>query len=127
MKLNERRFRSTFASPETPDSHIWLTVIEILIMAGFLVPPWYKEEVISNLHMNIASIFWGLTFGVAIFTASKATKQTLNSWLRARRATAYVWMIWGEWMACLIISFLTWFYMWGTIETRYIPFQIRRD
>ncbi|KAJ4137865.1 hypothetical protein NW754_001509 [Fusarium falciforme] len=72
-------------------------------MAGFLVPPWYKEEVVTNLHMNIASIFWGLCFGVAIFTAAKASKQTASSWSRARRATAV----------------LTWLYMWGTIETSF--------
>ncbi|KAJ4199543.1 hypothetical protein NW759_016083 [Fusarium solani] len=88
-------------------------------MTGFLVPPWYKEEVVTNLHMNIASIFWGLCFGVAIFTAAKASKQTLSSWSRSRRVTAYVWMIWGEWIACIIISVLTWLYMWGTIETSF--------
>jgi hypothetical protein len=87
-------------------------------MAGFLVPPWYKEEVVTNLDMNIASIFWGLCFGVAIFTAAKASNQTMSSWSRARRVTAYVWMIWGEWIACIIISVLTWLYLWGTIETR---------
>ncbi|KAJ4186248.1 hypothetical protein NW759_016955 [Fusarium solani] len=72
-------------------------------MAGFLVPPWYKEEVVTNLHMNIASIFWGLCFGVAIFTAAKASKQTASSWSRARRVTAV----------------LTWLYMWGTIESSF--------
>ncbi|KAM6504766.1 hypothetical protein FSOLCH5_015260 [Fusarium solani] len=61
-------------------------------MTGFLVPPWYKEEVVTNLHMNIASIFWGLCFGVAIFTAAKASKQTLSSWSRSRRVTAFwIW------------------------------------
>ncbi|KAH6874561.1 hypothetical protein B0T10DRAFT_415186 [Thelonectria olida] len=88
-------------------------------MAGFLVPPWYKEEVVTNLDMNIASFFWGLCFGVAIFTAAKASNQTMSSWSRARRVTAYVWMIWGEWIACIIISVLTWLYLWGTIETSF--------
>ncbi|KAI1338894.1 hypothetical protein F5Y15DRAFT_101365 [Xylariaceae sp. FL0016] len=88
-------------------------------MGGFLVPPWFKEQEVTEEVMNIASIFWGFSLSFAIFAGSKATKQTVQTWHRAHRFTAYIYMIWGHWLANNILAIINWLYLWGTIEASF--------
>ncbi|CAG9950080.1 unnamed protein product [Clonostachys rosea f. rosea IK726] len=47
---------------------------------GLLIPDTYELEVPDDVDMNTTSIFWGLSLGIAIFSATKAGKQTYRSW-----------------------------------------------
>lgn len=83
---------------------------------GFLIPDTYVLEIPNEADMNTSSIFWGLSLGIALFTAGKAGKQTLRSWKRSRRLTAYVFMIWAVWWSSLVLGILAW-----TFQRQYIP------
>ncbi|KAM5372443.1 hypothetical protein ACJZ2D_007481 [Fusarium nematophilum] len=60
---------------------------------GYLISDTYVREVPGEVDMNTASIFWGFSLGVAVFSAGKAGKQSWRSWKRSRRITAYVVMV----------------------------------
>ncbi|CAJ2509142.1 Uu.00g141680.m01.CDS01 [Anthostomella pinea] len=83
---------------------------------GLFVPPWYQAHEVYRLDMNVASIFWGISLATAIFSAAKASRQTWRTWTQMHRVTAYIVMVWGEWVACVAMSFLSWFHLWGDIE-----------
>ncbi|KAI1342292.1 hypothetical protein F5Y15DRAFT_374799 [Xylariaceae sp. FL0016] len=82
---------------------------------GFLIPEWFQEQAVTPDIMNLASIFLGLSLGGAIFSGSKATRQTLQIWKRYKSFTGYITMIWLHWVANLVLGFINWFYMWGAI------------
>ncbi|KAI1343167.1 hypothetical protein F5Y15DRAFT_225771 [Xylariaceae sp. FL0016] len=90
-------------------------------MVGFLIPPWFADQQPSNLDMNVASIIWGISLATALFTTSKAGKQSWAIWKRNQSINAYVVLVWLEWTASLIMSVICWFYLWGTIESSF-PF-----
>ncbi|KAM0544095.1 hypothetical protein ACHAPJ_011977 [Fusarium lateritium] len=75
---------------------------------GFLVSDNYVREVPDEVDMNIASIFWGFSLGVAVFTLTKAGQQSWNAWKRCRRITPYVGMIWAVWFSSMILGILAW-------------------
>ncbi|KAI5459653.1 hypothetical protein BGZ63DRAFT_489590 [Mariannaea sp. PMI_226] len=75
---------------------------------GFLIPDSYVQEVPDESDMNIASIFWGLSLGVAIFSALKALKQSHMTWTRSKRVNAYVAMLWGVWLSSMVLGVLAW-------------------
>jgi hypothetical protein len=87
-------------------------------MSGFLIPPWYVEDVVDPQTMNIASIFWGFSMAFAIFSAVKAARQTYQHWRRKRRISAYAAMIWGHWLSNNLMAVINWFYLLGTIKAR---------
>ncbi|KAI4594123.1 hypothetical protein KJ359_008665 [Pestalotiopsis sp. 9143b] len=60
---------------------------------GFLVPEWFQEQPVTTDNMNLASIFLGLSLGVAIFSASKALRQSWQIWRRFGRINMYITMI----------------------------------
>ncbi|KAK6217749.1 jun-like transcription factor [Pestalotiopsis sp. IQ-011] len=82
---------------------------------GFLVPEWFQEQPVTTDNMNLASIFLGLSLGVAIFSASKALRQSWQIWRRFGRINTYITMIWLHWCANIALGFINWLYMWGTI------------
>ncbi|KAH7062358.1 hypothetical protein B0J12DRAFT_235465 [Macrophomina phaseolina] len=84
-------------------------------MPGALVPPWWKGYEVSASEMAVVSIVWGASLGWSVFASVTAVKQTLQIRKRAKRLTAYIFMIWAELVASLIISFISWFYMMGDI------------
>ncbi|KAI1634642.1 hypothetical protein F4809DRAFT_665278 [Biscogniauxia mediterranea] len=86
---------------------------------GFLVPASYTWTPTSDREMNTASLIFGITLGISIFAASKATQQTMSSVKRSQRLTTYVMMIWGHWVSNMGIAPLTWFYLRGVIKNRY--------
>ncbi|TDZ54470.1 hypothetical protein CTRI78_v006351 [Colletotrichum trifolii] len=88
-------------------------------MAGTLVPPWYEAHPPSVNDMNIASMFWGFTLGVGLWSGVKAYRQTMASWGRIHRVNAYVWLIWAEWFASMVIGIMSWCYLTGRIGTSF--------
>ncbi|KAF4945154.1 hypothetical protein FGADI_12163 [Fusarium gaditjirri] len=66
--------------------------------------------------MNIASIAWGISLGVGLFTFAKGTRQTIESWRRGRRMNHYIILLWLEWTSSCIMSAVTWCYL-----RNYIP------
>ncbi|KAF4983618.1 hypothetical protein FZEAL_1027 [Fusarium zealandicum] len=75
---------------------------------GYLIPDSYVREVPGQVDMNTASIFWGFSLAVALFSAGKAGKQSWRSWRRSRRITAYVMMIWAVWLSSMVLGALAW-------------------
>ncbi|KAI1343720.1 hypothetical protein F5Y15DRAFT_175762 [Xylariaceae sp. FL0016] len=88
-------------------------------MGGFLVPAWFKPAPPTQVDMNVASIIWGFSLSCAIFTLTKAARQTWKSYRRTREVNSYIIMIWAEWIACVVISIMSWLYLWGTIPTSF--------
>ncbi|KAJ4112521.1 hypothetical protein NW768_011688 [Fusarium equiseti] len=84
-------------------------------MAGFLVPDHYVNVAPSTTDQLVASIIWGFTVAVGIFSGQKAGKQTWDQYKRTGRFRAYVWMIWAEWLASMIIGILSWCFIRGFI------------
>ncbi|KAF5578721.1 lactoylglutathione lyase [Fusarium pseudoanthophilum] len=75
---------------------------------GFLVPDSYVHEVPGEVDMNTASILWGFSLGVAVFSVAKALKQSWKVWKRCRRVTSYVAMIWAVWLSSMVLGCLAW-------------------
>ncbi|RGP65261.1 hypothetical protein FSPOR_7395 [Fusarium sporotrichioides] len=84
-------------------------------MAGFLIPDHYVAVAPSTTDQLVASIIWGFTIAVGIFSGQKAAQQTWDQYKRTGRFRAYVWMIWAEWLASMIIGILSWCFLRGYI------------
>ncbi|KAH7162242.1 hypothetical protein B0J13DRAFT_4062 [Dactylonectria estremocensis] len=91
-------------------------------MVGLLIPDHYVAVKPDPNDMNIASIAWGVSMGVCIFTAAKGARQTINSWKRGRKMNPYVILLWMEWASSTIMSALVWCYLRGYIEPGFIFF-----
>ncbi|KPM43693.1 hypothetical protein AK830_g2851 [Neonectria ditissima] len=85
-------------------------------MTGLLIPDHYVAVKPGKNDMNIASIAWGVSMGICIFTASKGIQQTINSWKRGRKMNPYVILLWMEWTSSTTMSALVWSYLRGFIE-----------
>ncbi|GKT88735.1 hypothetical protein Ct61P_06585 [Colletotrichum tofieldiae] len=88
-------------------------------MAGTLVPPWYEASTPTNEEQNVASMFWGFTLGVGLWSGVKGYRQSMASWKRTHRINTYVWLIWAEWMASIVIGIISWCYLTALIDPRY--------
>ncbi|KAM0437856.1 hypothetical protein ACHAPT_002221 [Fusarium lateritium] len=91
-------------------------------MTGFLVPPWYKNEVPGEAEMNVASVIFGFSLGSAIFTASLAITQTLGAYKRKRQFSGYVIMCWLEWIGCNCMGIVTYIWLKGIVEASFWVF-----
>ncbi|KAM0334545.1 hypothetical protein ACHAQA_001575 [Verticillium albo-atrum] len=80
---------------------------------GTLVPPWYKPNPPNRDEENIASIFWGFTLGLGVWTGTKAIQQTMATLNKIHRVNAYIALIWAEWIACMIIGIISWIFLRG--------------
>jgi hypothetical protein len=69
-------------------------------MGGFLIPPWYKDEIPQSLEINIVSIIFGFSMGASLFTLSMLIKQTSSAYKRGRYFSAYIAMCWLDWTGC---------------------------
>ncbi|KAF4456394.1 hypothetical protein F53441_1464 [Fusarium austroafricanum] len=78
--------------------------------------PDFKEVDAGENDMNIASIAWGISLGVGIFTLAKGLQQTIKSWRRGRKMNHYIILVWLEWMSSCVMSAVTWCYL-----RNYIP------
>ncbi|KLP12064.1 uncharacterized protein Y057_7198 [Fusarium fujikuroi] len=68
----------------------------------FLIPDRYVREVHGEVDMNTASIFWGFSLGVAVFSVAKVSEQSWRAWKSRRRVTSYVAMVWAVWFCYLL-------------------------
>ncbi|KAG7152646.1 hypothetical protein HYQ46_011325 [Verticillium longisporum] len=80
---------------------------------GMLVPPWYKPNPPNRDEENIASIFWGFTLGLGVWTGTKAIQQTMATLNKIHRVNAYIALIWAEWISCMIIGIISWIFLRG--------------
>ncbi|KAK8880112.1 hypothetical protein PGQ11_001406, partial [Apiospora arundinis] len=83
---------------------------------GFLVPPWYRSGIPQANDMELCSIIWGASLCCAVFTATKASRQTWAVYQRRKRISAYVVMIWAEWVSSVVISIISWIFLKGMVE-----------
>ncbi|SPJ79018.1 uncharacterized protein FTOL_07409 [Fusarium torulosum] len=91
-------------------------------MAGFLIPDHYVVVPPSTTDQLVASIIWGFTLAIGIFSAQKAAKQTWEQYKRTGRARAYIWMIWAEWLSSMVIGILSWCFIRGYIAPSFWVF-----
>jgi len=71
--------------------------------------------------MDLASIYFGLFFGIFVFTIAKIVKQTRTIWRRTRSiVNPYLWMIWVEAIVNLVFAIITYLFLNGIIPGRYI-------
>jgi hypothetical protein len=89
-------------------------------MAGTLVPPWYEQPPLRQEDLLLATFVWGFSLALSIFAFAKAAQQTRRSWLRTHRVTAYIFMIWLEWVVCIIVSANSWLFLVNVIPARYV-------
>ncbi|KAF5667332.1 hypothetical protein FHETE_6035 [Fusarium heterosporum] len=80
-------------------------------MGGLLLSDNFEYHKPNSNDMNIASVAWGFSLGVSIFTATKAAKQTINSWKRGTRTNIYLVFLWTEWVSSVIMSAISWCYL----------------
>ncbi|PTD10246.1 hypothetical protein FCULG_00008806 [Fusarium culmorum] len=85
-------------------------------MSNLWKGPKFTEVNAGSDDMNIASIAWGISLGVGLFTFTKALRQTRDSWSRGRRLNHYIILVWLEWTSSCIMSAVTWCYL-----RNYIP------
>ncbi|KAB2575934.1 hypothetical protein DBV05_g5363 [Lasiodiplodia theobromae] len=84
-------------------------------MTGTLVPPWFEKYNVTRLDMSVVSIVWGISIGCSMFCVATAINQTLNTWARSHRITAYIIMVWIEIVVSITIGIISWLYMRSTI------------
>ncbi|KAM0561999.1 hypothetical protein ACHAPJ_002441 [Fusarium lateritium] len=80
-------------------------------MADLWKGPGYKDVAAGENDMNIASIAWGISLGVALFTFAKGMRQTIRSWRRGRKMNHYIILLWLEWTSSCLMSAVTWCYL----------------
>lgn len=86
-----------------------------------LIPAGFKEQVVTQDDMNIASLTWGFTLGFGFLTTWTAVKQTRHVAKlhgAARLNSPYIWMIWLEIIVCLVFSVICWLHLRGIIPAR---------
>ncbi|KAK1573660.1 uncharacterized protein LY79DRAFT_525442 [Colletotrichum navitas] len=96
-------------------------------MAGTLVPPWFEAPTSTNEEQNIVSMLWGFTLGVGLWSGVKGYQQSMASWKRTHRVNTYIWLIWTEWMASMIIGIVSWCYLTSLINPSFEYFFLLRE
>ncbi|ETS86718.1 hypothetical protein PFICI_00546 [Pestalotiopsis fici W106-1] len=86
---------------------------------GTLVPPWYTNEVLESNILHACSIIWGFSLCSAMFSATKAARQSYSAYKKGKLFTAYPIMIWSEWTASVTISIISWLFLKGSIPASF--------
>ncbi|KAI0141375.1 hypothetical protein BJ166DRAFT_99993 [Pestalotiopsis sp. NC0098] len=86
---------------------------------GLLVPPWYVDEILESTILNACSIIWGFSLCSAMFSATKASRQSWSAYKKGKLFTAYPIMIWAEWTSSVTISIISWLFLKGTIPASF--------
>ncbi|KAI0003440.1 hypothetical protein F4779DRAFT_602113 [Xylariaceae sp. FL0662B] len=89
---------------------------------GFLVPPWFVREDITDNDMNLGSLLFGFTLSVTVFASAQAGGQSVASWKRSKRVSRYIAMLWLELVASLALGVLTWVYLRGVVRASFWVF-----
>ncbi|KAH6645541.1 hypothetical protein BKA67DRAFT_527256 [Truncatella angustata] len=79
------------------------------------VPPWYVSESPAETDMNVCSIIWGFSLCSALFTATKAVRQSWSAYKKDRLLSTYLVLVWAEWSASVVISIISWLFLRETI------------
>lgn len=85
-------------------------------MGGTFIPDHYVPHKATAEDIELASIIWGVSLGVTLYTFFTAGKQTFKSWRRARRVTAYMAFVWLEWISSTLMGIISWFFLNDTIK-----------
>ncbi|KAF4997647.1 hypothetical protein FGRMN_3679 [Fusarium graminum] len=85
-------------------------------MGGLLLSDNFEFHKPSFNDMNVASVAWGFSLGISIFSGTKAAKQTIKSWQRGTRTNIYLMFVWAQWASSVVMSAITWCYL-----RQYIP------
>lgn len=85
---------------------------------GTLVPPWYKPSPLNRDEENIASLLWGFTLGLGVWTGTKAIQQTMVTLKRIHRVNAYIALIWAQWISNMIMGIISWIFLRGWFGPR---------
>ncbi|RYO85463.1 hypothetical protein DL766_002121 [Monosporascus sp. MC13-8B] len=88
-------------------------------MSGPFIPPTFREVRVDPLDMNVVSIICGVSMATAMFTATKACRQTWGVWKRTGGVNGYIVLVWIEWTVNVLMSIVTWFYLWGSISSSF--------
>ncbi|KAF5556148.1 hypothetical protein FMEXI_1281 [Fusarium mexicanum] len=79
-------------------------------MRGFLVPDHFVADVPGEDEMNLASVVWGISLGITIFTCAKAFQQARSLFRRRRRLNAYAVFVWLEILSSVVMGVIIWLY-----------------
>ncbi|OTA98019.1 hypothetical protein M426DRAFT_326306 [Hypoxylon sp. CI-4A] len=60
---------------------------------GPFVPPWFKTPPDNPSSRYLASVFWGITIAIGIYSTIRSGHLTWRTWKRGHRVTPYVIMI----------------------------------
>ncbi|RYP78858.1 hypothetical protein DL771_000243 [Monosporascus sp. 5C6A] len=88
-------------------------------MSGPFIPPTFREIRVDRLDMNVVSIIYGVSLATAMFTATKASRQTWRVWKRTGGVNGYIVLVWVEWTVNIAMSIACWLYLWGAIPSSF--------
>jgi len=91
-------------------------------MPGLFMPENYVAEPPSPLEMNVASLVWGISLGFAMFTMAKGVRQGHGIVKRKGTTNLYIIMCLVEWTVSVMISILSWFFLFGLIAPSFALF-----
>lgn len=83
---------------------------------GTLIPEDFVYHQSSEFEIELASIIWGISLGVSMYTFFVAGKQTFRAWRRARRLTFYMVLMWLGWSASTIMGIISWCFIKSAIQ-----------
>ncbi|RYP45540.1 hypothetical protein DL768_008132 [Monosporascus sp. mg162] len=88
-------------------------------MSGPFIPPTFREVRVDRVDMNVVSIIYGVSLAMAMFTATKACRQTCRVWKRTKGFNCYIVLVWVEWTVNVAMSIACWFHLWGAIPSSF--------
>jgi len=74
-----------------------------------LIPPWYQgPQTPTQQDIALSDIVLGFFLAVTCFTFAKAVNHTATRWHRLRKFTAYLIMVWVDWVTTIVHSIFGW-------------------
>ncbi len=87
----------------------------------FLLSEWYHARTPTKSTMLLVSFIWGFSMACSVFSGAKGLRQSYLMWRCTRWwAKYYMVMVWIEWISCFVMSIITWSYLQGRINSRYV-------
>ncbi|KAF5020953.1 hypothetical protein F66182_6999 [Fusarium sp. NRRL 66182] len=85
-------------------------------MADLWKGPGFSDITAGKSDLNNASIAWGVSLGIGMFTCAKASQQTMRSWKRGRKMNPYIILVWTMWISNCVMTAITWCYLQNFIS-----------
>lgn len=76
------------------------------------------STIVSKSDTQVAALAAGFTIGFGFLTVWEALKQTSRN--RNPSRSLYIFMVWGEIIANVILGILAWLFLDGTIPAGYV-------